>query len=98
METRINGEARQSYNTKEMIWSCLARFSSYLSRDFSFVPAMSSPAVLQQEPPRTCRRKRKALSAESVLKIGDVVELSSPRDRQTRNRIAAGVMKESDAI
>ena len=37
VETRINGEVRQSYNTKEMIWS-FGEVLEYLSRDFSFVP------------------------------------------------------------
>ena len=37
VQLRINGEARQSYNTKEMIWP-FGEVLEYLSQDFTFVP------------------------------------------------------------
>jgi len=37
IETRVGGELRQSYNSKDMVYS-FAELLEYLSRDFTFVP------------------------------------------------------------
>jgi 2-keto-4-pentenoate hydratase/2-oxohepta-3-ene-1,7-dioic acid hydratase in catechol pathway len=37
VETRINGVVRQSFNTREMIWS-FGEVLEFLSQDFTFVP------------------------------------------------------------
>src|SRR5215475_3614495 len=87
---RINGEVRQHYNTKEMIWS-FGEVLEYLSRDFSFVPgdviAGGTSAGTAAEMSR--RKTESAQSPNLFLKVGDVVELSSPRIGVLGNRIVA---------
>jgi acylpyruvate hydrolase len=89
-ETRINGEVRQSYNTKEMIWS-FGEVLEYLSRDFSFVPgdiiAGGTSAGTAADMSR--RQTESAQSPNLFLKVGDVVELSSPQIGKLSNRIVA---------
>ena len=91
VETRINGEVRQRYNTKEMIWS-FGEVLEYLSRDFSFVPgdviAGGTSAGTAADMSR--RKTENAQSPNLFLKIGDVVELSSPQIGKLGNRIIAG--------
>jgi acylpyruvate hydrolase len=90
VETRINGEVRQSYNTKEMIWS-FGEVLEYLSRDFSFVPgdviAGGTSAGTAADMSR--RKTESAQSPNLFLKIGDLVELSSPQIGNLGNRIVA---------
>ena len=90
VETRINGERRQSYNTKEMIWP-FGEVLDYLSRDFSFVPgdviAGGTSAGTAADMSR--RKTEGAQSPNLFLKIGDVVELSSPQIGKLGNRIVA---------
>ena len=90
VETRINGEVRQNYNTKEMIWS-FGEVLEYLSRDFSFVPgdviAGGTSAGTAADMSR--RKTESAQSPNLFLKIGDVVELSSPQIGKLGNRIVA---------
>jgi acylpyruvate hydrolase len=90
-ETRINGEVRQSYNTKEMIWS-FGEVLEYLSRDFSFVPgdviAGGTSAGTAADMSR--RKSESAQSPNLFLKVGDVVELSSPQIGKLTNRIVGG--------
>jgi len=90
VETRINGEVRQSYNTKEMIWS-FGEVLEYLSQDLTFVPgdviAGGTSAGTAADMSR--RRTESAQSPNLFLKIGDVVELSSPQIGKLGNRIVA---------
>ena len=90
VETRINGEVRQSYNTKEMIWP-FGEVLEYLSRDFTFVPgdviAGGTSAGTAADMSR--RKTESAQSPNLFLKIGDVVELSSPQIGKLGNRIVA---------
>ena len=90
VETRINGEVRQSYNTKEMIWP-FGEVLEFLSRDFTFVPgdivAGGTSAGTAADMSR--RQTEGAKSPNLFLKIGDVVELSSPQIGKLANRIVA---------
>ena len=90
VETRINGEVRQSYNTKEMIWS-FGEVLEYLSRDFTFVQgdviAGGTSAGTAADMSR--RKTESAQSSNLFLKIGDVVELSSPQIGRLANSIVA---------
>ena len=90
VETRINREVRQSYNTKEMIWS-FGEVLEYLSRDFSFVPGdVIAGGTSAGTAADMSRRKTESAQAPNLfLKIGDVVELSSPRIGKLGNRIVA---------
>ena len=90
VETRINGEVRQNYNTKEMIWS-FGEVLEYLSRDFSFVPgdviAGGTSAGTAADMSR--RKTESAQSPNLFLQIGDVVGLSSPQIGKLGNCIVA---------
>jgi acylpyruvate hydrolase len=90
VETRINGEARQSYNTKEMIWP-FGEVLEYLSQDFTFVPgdviAGGTSAGTAADMSR--RQTEGAQSPNLFLKIGDVVEVSSSKIGALSNKIVA---------
>src|SRR5258708_31515771 len=79
LETLVNGERRQRFNTRDMVFS-FGEYLEYLSRDFTLYPgdiisggtapgtaADSSPLLPDQAP-----------APERFLKPGDVVEMRSP--------------------
>ncbi len=90
VETRINGEVRQAYNTKEMIWS-FGEVLEYLSQDFTFVPGdVIAGGTSAGTAADMSRRQTEGAQAPNLfLKIGDVVELSSPQIGKLSNQIAA---------
>jgi 2-keto-4-pentenoate hydratase/2-oxohepta-3-ene-1,7-dioic acid hydratase in catechol pathway len=89
-ETRVNGVVRQSYNTKEMIWS-FGEVLEYLSRDFTFVPgdviAGGTSAGTAADKSRRGPDGKRPL--DLFLKIGDTVEVSSSNIGALSNRIVA---------
>jgi len=89
-ETRVNGVLRQSYNTKEMIWS-FGEVLEYLSRDFTFVPgdviAGGTSAGTAADKSRRGPDGKRPL--DLFLKIGDTVEVSSSRIGALGNKIVA---------
>jgi acylpyruvate hydrolase len=91
VQTSVNSEIRQSYNTKEMIWS-FGEVLEYLSQDFTFVPgdviAGGTSAGTAADMSR--RRTEGAQAPNLFLKAGDVVELSSPQIGKLGNRIVPG--------
>ena len=93
VETRINGAVRQSYNTREMIWS-FGEVLEFLSQDFTFVPgdviAGGTSAGTAADQSRRSEGKR---PLDLFLKIGDVVEVSSPQIGALSNQI---VISESE--
>lgn len=88
--TRVNGVMRQSYNTREMIWS-FSEVLEYLSQDFTFVPgdviAGGTSAGTAADKSRRGPDGKRPL--DLFLKIGDDVEVSSPQIGALSNRIAA---------
>jgi 2-keto-4-pentenoate hydratase/2-oxohepta-3-ene-1,7-dioic acid hydratase in catechol pathway len=90
VETRVNGEVRQHFNTADMVFS-FAEVLEYLSRDFSFVPgdviaggtAAGTAADKTQRSPDGTRPK------DLFLKVGDEVTVSSPQVGELRNAIVA---------
>jgi 2-keto-4-pentenoate hydratase/2-oxohepta-3-ene-1,7-dioic acid hydratase in catechol pathway len=88
VETRINGEVRQSYNTKEMIWS-FAEVLEYLSRDFTFVPGdvIAGGTSAGTAADRTRSQPVGARTSDFFLKVNDVVEVSSPQIGKLSNRL-----------
>jgi acylpyruvate hydrolase len=89
-ETRVNGLVRQSYNTREMIWS-FGEVLEHLSRDFTFVPGDviaggTSAGTAADKSRRGADGKR---PLDLFLKIGDSVEVSSPQIGALANRIVA---------
>jgi 2-keto-4-pentenoate hydratase/2-oxohepta-3-ene-1,7-dioic acid hydratase in catechol pathway len=87
-ETRVNGVVRQSYNTREMIWS-FGEVLAYLSQDFTFVPgdviAGGTSAGTAADKSRRGPDGKRPL--DLFLKIGDTVEVSSPQIGALANKI-----------
>jgi 2-keto-4-pentenoate hydratase/2-oxohepta-3-ene-1,7-dioic acid hydratase in catechol pathway len=88
VETRVNSTVRQSYNTSEMIWS-FGEVLEYLSQDFTFVPgdviAGGTSAGTAADKSRRSADGRRPI--DLFLKIGDVVEVSSPQVGALANQI-----------
>lgn len=89
-ETRVNGVVRQSYNTREMIWS-FGEVLEFLSRDFTFVPGDviaggTSAGTAADKSRRGADGKR---PLDLFLKVGDTVEVSSPKIGSLSNKIVA---------
>lgn len=89
-ETRVNGVVRQSYNTKEMIWS-FGEVLEYLSQDFTFVPgdviAGGTSAGTAADKSRRGPDGKRPL--DLFLKVGDSVEVSSSKIGGLSNTIVA---------
>ncbi len=87
-ETRVNGVLRQSYNTKEMIWS-FGEVVEYLSQDFTLVPgdviAGGTSAGTAADKSRRGPDGKRPL--DLFLKVGDTVEVSSPKIGSLSNKI-----------
>jgi len=90
VETKINGQVRQHFNTKDMVYS-FAEFVAYVSRDFVFVPGdlFSSGTAEGTAMDKSRRDAEGKTPPDLFLKPGDVVEVSSPRIGLLRNRIVA---------
>jgi 2-keto-4-pentenoate hydratase/2-oxohepta-3-ene-1,7-dioic acid hydratase in catechol pathway len=88
VELRINGDVRQKYNTRDMVFS-FAEVLEELSRDFTFVPGdvISGGTSEGTAQDKTKRGPDGSRSLDLFLKVGDVVELSSPKIGLLRNRI-----------
>jgi len=91
VELKVNGEVRQQFNTNEMIWS-FGEVIELLSRDFSFVPGdvIAGGTSVGTAADQTRRLPDGTRPTDKFLKVGDVVELSSPRIGLLRNRIVEG--------
>jgi len=89
-ETRVNGVVRQSYSTREMIWS-FGEVLEYLSQDFTFVPgdviAGGTSAGTAADKSRRGPDGKRPL--DLFLKVGDVVEVSSSKIGGLSNKIVA---------
>lgn len=90
VETRVNGVVHQSYSTKEMIWD-FGEVLGYLSQDFTFVPgdviAGGTSAGTAADKSRRSPDGKRPL--DLFLKIGDTVEVSSPKIGALANKIVA---------
>lgn len=88
LELRVNGELRQRYNTRDMVFS-FAETLEFLSTDFTFVPgdiiSGGTAAGTAQDSTKTLPDGTRPL--DRFLKRGDVVELSSPHIGILRNKI-----------
>ncbi len=87
-ETRVNGELRQRYNTRDMIFK-FGEILEFLSRGFTFVPGdmVSGGTAAGTAADRTKRGPDGVRATDLFLKSGDIVELSSPQIGSFRNRI-----------
>jgi 2-keto-4-pentenoate hydratase/2-oxohepta-3-ene-1,7-dioic acid hydratase in catechol pathway len=82
VETRVNGELRQHYNSGDMIFSH-AEYLEYLSRDFTFLPG---DMIAGGSGPGSATDSAKE-GKDLWLRPGDVVEVSSPSIGTLRNRV-----------
>ena len=87
-ETRINGEVRQRFNTRDMIFK-FGEVLEYLSRDFTFVPGdvISGGTAAGTAADRTKPNPDGTKPTTLFLKKGDVVEVSSPQIGSIRNKV-----------
>jgi acylpyruvate hydrolase len=81
IETYVNGERRQSFNTRDMVFS-FAECVEFLSRDFTLEPG---DVISGGTGAGTCGDS----TPERFLAPGDVVEIRSPEIGVLRNRIVA---------
>jgi len=90
VETRLNGELRQQYNTREMIYT-FPEIIEFLSRDFTFMPGdVVSGGTGAGTALDTSRRDADGkLPPDRFVKPGDVLEVSSPGVGVLRNRVSA---------
>ncbi len=97
LETRINGELRQSSNTAQMIWSC-AELVHFFSGNFTLRPGM---VIITGTPAGTAWSQDKELGgsgksppgvvpAKGYCQPGDIVECEIEKIGVLRNPVVAG--------
>ena len=88
VETCVNGQLRQQYNTRDMIFS-FGEVLEYLSRDFTFVPGdvIAGGTAAGTAADKTKRLPDGSRPKDLFLKVSDVVEITSPQIGVLRNRI-----------
>lgn len=90
IETRVNGELRQSFNSGDMIFS-VQEYLAHLSRDFTFLPG---DVIANGTGPGTAMDSSKRgedgkVPTDKFLKAGDVVEVSCDKIGALRTRLVA---------
>jgi 2-keto-4-pentenoate hydratase/2-oxohepta-3-ene-1,7-dioic acid hydratase in catechol pathway len=90
METLVNGESRQRFNTRDMVFT-FGEYLEYLSRDFTLYPGdMISGGTAAATAADSSELLPDGTSApERFLKPGDVVEMRSPPIGSLRTRVIA---------
>jgi acylpyruvate hydrolase len=80
VETWVNGERRQQYNTRDMVLS-FGEYLEYLSTDFTFYPGdmISGGTAAGTAADSSPRSPEGVSSPERFLKPGDKVEMRSPK-------------------
>lgn len=88
LETRVNGQVRQSFNSKDMIFT-FGEVLEYLSVEFTFVPGdvICGGTAAGTAADRTKPVPGQPKPTDLFLKVGDMVEVSSPQIGKLRNRI-----------
>jgi len=90
-QTLVNGAVRQSGNTRDMTFS-FAEYLEYVTRDITFQPGdmIAAGTCKGTAMDSTPRVEGGAFSSDKLfLKVGDVVQVSSPAIGVLRNRIVA---------
>ncbi len=90
-QTCVNGEVRQSGNTRDMTFG-FAEYLEYVTRDITFQPGdmIAAGTCKGTAMDSTPRVEGGGFASEKLfLKVGDVVEVSSPSIGTLRNRIVA---------
>jgi acylpyruvate hydrolase len=88
VETWVNGERRQQFNTRDMVFSYW-EYIEYLSRDLTLYPGdiISGGTAAGTAADSSPRLADGQLAPERFLKAGDVVEIRSPTIGTLRTRI-----------
>ena len=89
IETVVNGEIRQKFNSGDMAFS-YGEYLEYLSRDFTFYPGdmLSGGTGAGTAADSSATGADGRPLPERFLKPGDVVEIRSPRIGTLRTRVA----------
>ncbi|HZT87505.1 MAG TPA: fumarylacetoacetate hydrolase family protein [Stellaceae bacterium] len=90
LETFVNGERRQSFNTREMVFS-FGEYLEYLSRDFTLYPGdiISSGTAAGTAADSSAVLPDGSSAPERFLKPGDLVEINAPAIGALRVRVVA---------
>jgi 2-keto-4-pentenoate hydratase/2-oxohepta-3-ene-1,7-dioic acid hydratase in catechol pathway len=90
METLVNGESRQRFNTRDMVFT-FGEYLEYLSRDFTLYPGdiISGGTAAGTAADSSELLPDKSSAPERFLKPGDVVEMRSPPIGSLRTRVVA---------
>ncbi len=88
IETLVNGERRQRFNTKDMVFT-FGEYLEYLSRDFTLYPGdiISGGTAAGTAADSSELLPDKSSAPERFLKPGDVVEMKSPAIGSLRTRV-----------
>ncbi|HKT19189.1 MAG TPA: fumarylacetoacetate hydrolase family protein, partial [Stellaceae bacterium] len=88
LETLVNGERRQRFNTKDMVFS-FGEYLEYLSRDFTLYPGdiISGGTAAGTAADSSELLPDNTSAPERFLKPGDVVEMTSPAIGALRTRV-----------
>jgi acylpyruvate hydrolase len=88
VETLVNGDRRQAFNTRDMVFS-FAEYLEYLSADFTLYPGdIISGGTAAGTAADSSELLPDGTSApERYLKIGDSIEISSPAIGSLRARV-----------
>jgi 2-keto-4-pentenoate hydratase/2-oxohepta-3-ene-1,7-dioic acid hydratase in catechol pathway len=90
METLVNGECRQRFNTRDMVFS-FGEYLEYLSRDFTLYPGdiISGGTAAGTAADSSELLPDKTSAPERFLKPGDLVEMRSPSVGSLNTRVVA---------
>ena len=90
METHVNGECRQRFNTRDMVFT-FDEYLEYLSRDFTLYPGdiISGGTAAGTAADSSELLPDKTSAPERFLKPGDVVEMRSPPIGSLSTRVVA---------
>src|SRR5690349_2868850 len=88
METLVNGESRQRFNTRDMVFT-FGEYLEYLSRDFTLYPGdvISGGTAAGTAADSSELLSDKTSAPERFLKPGDIVEMRSPSIGSLRTRV-----------
>jgi 2-keto-4-pentenoate hydratase/2-oxohepta-3-ene-1,7-dioic acid hydratase in catechol pathway len=90
METLVNGERRQRFNTRDMVFT-FGEYLEYLSRDFTLYPGdiISGGTAAGTAADSSELLPDGSSASERFLKPGDLVEMISPAIGALRTRVVA---------
>jgi 2-keto-4-pentenoate hydratase/2-oxohepta-3-ene-1,7-dioic acid hydratase in catechol pathway len=90
METLVNGECRQRFNTRDMVFT-FGEYLEYLSRDFTLYPGdiISGGTAAGTAADSSELLPDNTSAPERFLKPGDIVEMRAPAIGSLRTRVVA---------